>query len=276
MPLRWQYRLADLIAWIIANTRNQLSTQARQNIRLCFADLNPDQQQRLYRDSIRHTCYAMTELGTIWYRPVERLMEMVTSIDICPEYHCADQGRLVLAPHLGSWEMLAQWLGKTDNAIFLYKRRKNHALDQFIVDCRARTGGEPVSTRKGGLRQLLIGLRNNRTLMILPDQRPRGKHAYADSIFFGLDAPTTTLVNSLCSKLECRVFIATMYRSTPVGEFGLRIISLDREPLSGEQRQSVNYMNAAIEQLVRDYPGQYQWGYRRFRSSVYQSLLPES
>ena len=172
--------------------------------------------------------------------------------------------------------MLAQWLGHNSDAMFLYKRRQNRTLDQYIVDRRARTGGEPVPTKKRGLRKLLIGMREGRTLMILPDQRPGGNKAFIESTFFGRDAPTTTLVHNLCSKVACRVFIATMYRSTPVGEFGLRIEPLDRERLSGDAIDSAAYMNGAIERLVRQYPEQYQWGYRRFSSTAYKSLQPGS
>ena len=120
------------------------------------------------------------------------------------------------------------------------------------------------------MRKLLIGIREGRTLMILPDQRPGRNKAFIESTFFGFDAPTSTVVPNLCSKVECDVFIATMYRSTPVGEFGLRIEPLDYARLSGDEVESAAYMNGAIERLVRDYPGQYQWGYRRFKSTAYK------
>ena len=158
----------------------------------------------------------------------------------------------------------------------LYKRRKNRQADDFIRQVRARSGGTLVPTKKRGLRQLLVGMREGKSLMILPDQKPGGKKAYIDSSFFGISAPTTTLVHNLCSKVACSVFIATMYRSTPVGEFGLRIEPLDRERLSGDAIDSAAYMNGAIERLVRQYPEQYQWGYRRFSSTAYKSLQPGS
>ena len=274
LSLRSQYWLASGLAYIVARTSNQISRQTRENIRLCFAEQSSTEQQRLYRESIRHTGYAMIELATIWHRPIEQVMELITAFDVCPQFSEATKARIVLLPHLGSWETFGMWLGQQTDPLYLYKPQRNPALDQYIIDLRARTGGEPVPTNKSGLRRLLNGIRQGRTLVILPDQKPGSKSAQIKSTFFGFDAPTTALVHSLCSKLECEVFIATMYRSTPPGEFGLRIEALEFERLSADETESAAYMNGAIERLVQRYPEQYQWGYRRFSSAAYRSLQP--
>jgi KDO2-lipid IV(A) lauroyltransferase len=274
--LRSQYRLGDLLGMMLRSTSNQVSRQARENIGLCFADLDRGQQRALYRDSMRHTCYAMTELASLWYWPVERVLATITSFDICDEFDASERSRIILVPHLGSWETLAVWLGQHCNAIMLYKRRKNRALDNFIREARARSGGELVPTKKRGLRQLLIGLKKGRTLMILPDQRPGGKKAYIESTFFGYSAPTTTLVQNLCSKIDCDVFIANMCRSQPPGEFSLRIQALEHARLAADDVSSAQYMNDQIEALARLHPAQYQWGYRRFDASAYASAKQES
>jgi len=267
--LRSQYRLADLISLVLRNTSNQVSRQARENIRLCFADLDKAGQQALYRETMRHTCYAMTELAAAWCWPVERVLARITSIDVCDEFNQSSQSRIILVPHLGSWETLAVWLGQNCNAIMLYKRRKNRELDNFAKQARARSGGELVPTKKRGLRQLLIGLKAGKSLMILPDQKPGGNKAYIESSFFGFSAPTTTLVHNLCSKIDCDVFIANMCRSTPPGEFSLQIRPLEHARLAADDVSSAQYMNDQIEALVRPQLAQYQWAYRRFDSRVY-------
>jgi len=267
--LRNQYRLAELISLVLRNTSNQVSRQARENIRLCFTDLEPAAQRALYRDVMRHTCYAMTELAAVWCWPVDRVLERITSTDICDEFLHSSRSRIILAPHLGSWETLALWLGHNSNAIMLYKRRKNRELDNFIRQARARSGGSLVPTKKRGLRQLLIGLKEGKSLMILPDQKPGGKKAYIESRFFGFSAPTTTLVQNLCSKIDCDVFVANMRRSEPPGEFSLQILPLEHVRLAAEDVASAQYMNDQIESLVRQQLAQYQWGYRRFDSKVY-------
>ena len=265
------YRLAAVVAWFLRNTPNQLSRVTRTNIGTCFADRPRDWRERLYRDSIYHTCCAMTELAAVWCWPVERVLERVTHSDVCAEFEASQRGRIVLVPHLGSWETGVLWLGRHCRAMILYKRRKHRATDQFILESRARAGGTPVPTKKRGLRKLLLELKAGGTLMILPDQRPPRSKSHIPSTFFGVDAPTTTLVHNLCDKVACDVFIATIIRSTPPGEFGLRIEALEHERLAADESASAQYLNDQIEQRVAGHVEQYQWGYRRFAKSVYDS-----
>ena len=158
----------------------------------------------------------------------------------------------------------------------MYKRRQDRALDAFIREARARSGGNPVPTKRRGLRKLLIGMKKGASLMILPDQKPGRNKARIESTFFGANAPTTTLVHNLCSKLDCDVFIAAVCRSEPVGEFSLRIRPLERARLAADELGSAQYMNDQIEALARENPTQYQWGYRRFTSSAYASINREN
>jgi len=268
-PLRFQYRFADLVVFVICAVPNRFSRQMQQNIGLCFPELDQAAQKRLYRQALRHTVYAFFELAAVWYWPAEKILPWITTLDICEEFQRTTRGKIILVPHLGSWELLGIWLGQHCGAIILYKRLKNKVLDGYIRQVRGRTGGSPVPTRKHGLRKLLVGLRANGTLMILPDQKPGGGKARINSEIFGIDAPTTTLVRSLCNKVDCDVFIATIYRSAPPGEFGLIIQPLDHDQLAHDEATSARYMNNKIEQLVRQFPEQYQWSYRRFSNRAY-------
>lgn len=271
LPLPALYRLADAAALLLGATPNQVSRQTRANFALCFADLDPRRRRRLYRDSIRHTCYTMFELPAVWHWPLERLLARVDERGVCAEFRASGRCRLVLAPHLGSWEMLAQWLGANGDAMFLYKKQKSAALDRYIAAARARGGGTPVSTKKRGLRELLRGVAAGKTIMILPDQKPaRRKHRIAAN-FFGYLAPTMPLVQMLCAKARCDVFLAAMCRSEPAGRFELVIRPLQHARLAAAEADSAQYMNDAIERLVRDYLAQYQWGYRRFSDPVYRA-----
>lgn len=241
----------------------------RQHIKLCLPELDQSAQTQLYRQAMRHAIYTFTELAAVWCWPADNILRRVTKVDICEEFHQTAGCKIILAPHLGSWETLGIWLGQNCDAIILYKRPRDKALDNFIRQVRGRTGGMPVPTKKHGLRKLLIGLRDGNNLMMLPDQKPGASKARIKSEIFGVNAPTTTLVNSLCSKVDCEVFIATIYRSSPPGEFSLTIQPLDRERLANDETTSAQYMNDKIEQLVRQSPEQYQWAYRRFSNKAY-------
>lgn len=272
LSLRGLYRLGRFTAFFVARTPNQVSRLARQNIDLCFPELSKDERRQLFLESIRHTCYAGMELAAIWCWPPARIERHITRLDVCDSFMQANRRRIILLPHLGSWETLGIWLGDRIDVMYLYKRRKNKAVDAFVKAARSRTGGIPVPTKKAGLRQMLVGLRRGGSLVILPDQKPASNKARIASTFFGHSAPTTTLVQNLCSKLDCEVFIAVVYRTNPPGELGLRIEQLERERLAADEVESAAYMNEQIEQRVRRYKEQYLWCYRRFSNRVYESV----
>ena len=270
--LRTLYRLGDFLALLVGNTPNRVSRTTRQNIALCFPELDLGAQRRLYRLAIRHTCYCAVEVAAVWCWPIDKIQKRITQIEICDSFDQSTRGRIILLPHLGSWETLAVWLGQRSNVMYLYKQNKNKAMDAFIKQARARTGGIPVPTKKRGLRQLLVGLKRGGSVVILPDQRPRPNKVQIASTFFGLSAPTTTLVQNLCSKLDCDVFIAVVYRNAAAGEFRLSIEPLELARLAGDEIESALYMNQQIELRVRQAREQYQWGYRRFSNQVYESV----
>ncbi|MCP4333824.1 MAG: hypothetical protein GY785_14295 [Gammaproteobacteria bacterium] len=271
--LRSLYRLGDAIALVVRYSANRVTRQTRQNIAVCFPELDSRAQKTLYREVIRHTCYALVELPALWCWPPERVMECITTVDVCDSFRQSTRGQIILAPHIGAWETLSVWLGMTtSNPMYLYKRRKNRDFDQFIIQARARAGGVPVSTKKSGLRQLLVGLKKGGCVTILPDQKPRNNKVRIESSFFALQAPTTTLVHTLCSKIDCDVFIAAVIRSAPAGEFSLSIQPLEHARLGGDKIESAQYMNDQIEQLARRFLEQYQWSYRRFSNRVYEQV----
>ena len=242
----------------------------REHIKLCLPELDQSAQKRLYREAMRQTIYTFTELAAVWCWPADKILSRVTAVDVCEEFHQTTGSKIILAPHLGSWETLGIWLGQNCDAIILYKRPRNKALDKFVRQVRGRTGGTPVPTKKRGLRKLLVGLREGNDLMMLPDQKPGAGKARIESKIFGVNAPTTTLVRNLCSKVDCEIFLATINRSSPPGKFSLTIQPLDRERLARDETTSAQYMNDKIEEMVRRFPEQYQWGYRRFSNKAYR------
>ncbi len=265
-------RLADLAASVVGVLPNQLSRMTRANICLCFNSYTPQQKQQLFKHTLRHTCRAVFELAAVWCWPAERLLANCEEVEVAKSFRNSDRGKIVIAPHLGSWETLNIWLAAQGPLISLYKaRKKQPALNRFMIEARSRNGASLVSTKTGGLRTLLQGLKQGKTLMLLPDQRPSRKMTKAVSRFFNFDAPTSTLVQALASRQDCDLFIAAATRKQQGTGYEIRLQALDSTQISGDLQHSVDYMNRKIESWVRECPEQYQWAYRRFHAKTYKN-----
>lgn len=244
----------------------------RQNIQLCFPGLGESEQGNLIRATLRHSLYTTFELAAIWCWPVGKVLNRVNQENICETFRQSNKGRIVIVPHLGNWEVVNLWLAREGNYMALYKPQTNQSYDEFILNARSRNGAQMLAIDASGLRQLNRGLKQRKTAMILPDQRPRKRRAQSMSSFFGHEAPTSPLIYNLCNKMDCDVFIATAFRDRKSARFVIDIEALDRSKLASDQQSSLDYMNNTIENLIKKKPEQYQWGYSRFRRSVYRGL----
>ena len=265
-------RLADSLAVVVRLSPNQLSRMTRASLCLCFADSSEAQKQTLFRESLRHTCRSFVELAAVWCWPANKLLSRCEEQQIDPSFRTSSRGKIIIAPHLGSWETLNLWLSAQGPTMSLYKaRKKQPALNRFMVDARSRNGATLVSTRAGGLRTLLKGLQNGDALMVLPDQKPSRRRAKTRSTFFGIEAWTTNMVHALAHRQPCDIFIAAAIRKQDNDGFDIYLESLDNERISNDLETSVDYMNQTIEEWVHRFPEQYQWAYRRFNTQTYKT-----
>ncbi|MFV2031595.1 MAG: lysophospholipid acyltransferase family protein [Gammaproteobacteria bacterium] len=270
--IKTQYRIGAILGFFASRIPNQLSTLTESNIRLSLGGLNREKQQSLKQDAIRHTCYSLTELAAVWCWPAEKILARIETKNVCDQFRDSGKGRIVIAPHLGSWELLNLWLASETRLWSLYKSPKNPAADRFILQARSRNGAQLAPTDASGLRKIIRGIKQGDTIMVLPDQRPRAGRAQVESRFFGRIAPTTPLVRNICRKVDCDAFIAVMYRQHAIGTFGLSIEPLAHDRLAADEQESAQYLNDEIEKRVKLHLAQYQWGYKRFERSEYLSL----
>ena len=222
-------------------------------------------------NTIKHTCYLIFELAAVWCWPTQKILARISNIDVCDDFVGSTKCRIVIVPHLGNWELLILWLATQCNFMCLYKPQDNASLDRFIFKARSRNGATMLPIDSSGLRQLSRGLKQGKTAMILPDQRPKKDKVRLMSKFFGREAPTTPLIHNLCSRTDCDVFIAAIVRQPDKCSFKLTLKALEHKQLASQQRHSLDYMNAEIEKLIKQWPEQYQWGYVRFERSSYRS-----
>ncbi len=273
LSLRAQYRLAGLFSLLVSMIPNRTSNYTRLNIALCFPQLDSEAKLQLIKSSIQHSSYTLFELAAVWCWPAEKILYNVEQTHVEQAFWQSQKSKIIVAPHIGCWELLNLWLAENSDLMTLFRPLRFTRLDQFVLSARSRNSAQMVQTDILGLRELIRGLKQGKTVMILPDQRPRKSAAAVSSNFFGHSASTSPLVHKLCNRIDCDVFIAAMFRNDKLDGFNLEIQPLEHELLSSDQHQSLNYLNQQMEILIRKHPDQYQWGYRRFPTELYQQQL---
>lgn len=257
-------RLCGFFLWLIPN--RSLNT-TKINISACFPELGVKSKKKLIFNSLQHTGILPPEMAAIWSKPYSWLHKKIISIEneqLFTQSLSDKRGLIILAPHIGNWEVFSRYVPEHCSMMALYEPSKIQEVDKFIKQSRERTGAQLVPTSARGVASLLKFLKQGGTTCILPDQVPNLKDrsgVYAP--FFGRPASTITLVNQLQQRTDAIVIAAAAKRVE--GGFAIVFHGFDDDIYDTDPIISATAMNKGIEHLVNQMPEQYQWEYKRFR-----------
>ncbi|MFO1192141.1 MAG: lysophospholipid acyltransferase family protein [Rhodoferax sp.] len=180
----------------------------------------------------------------------------------------AGRGVVFLTPHLGCFEITAQGLAHRYAARFgpltvLYRPARQPWLADLMAQARNRPGLQTAPTSLAGVRQMIRALRSGQAVGLLPDQvPPDGMGQWAP--FFGKDAYTMTLSARLVQQTGATVLLLWGERLRWGRGYRLHFREL-QQPLAADLDAAVRQVNQEMERLVRECPGQYLWGYARYK-----------
>ncbi|MEE8059592.1 MAG: lysophospholipid acyltransferase family protein [Pseudomonadales bacterium] len=262
--LRWLGRLVGNLLWLF-NGRSRRITE--ENLAACFPDMRVAQRADLTKHSLQNLGITILELGPIWCSPVDKLLTKVSQVsgEHYLQQGLADgNGVIILAPHIGAWELLGLYIAKRYPLTTLYQPPDNPAIHDLIVKVRTRnsSGLAPANTK--GVKMLLQRLKRGEVIAILPDQVPP-QEGGDFAAFFGIPALTTTLVKNLAQRTGAKVIIGCALRAPRNGNFELIFDALSEDMATADTLTSLTVMNKKIQDCVMKAPEQYQWEYKRFK-----------
>ena len=253
-----------LLAWKLGGRPKKITDI---NLDICLPELTEEQRRDLSRDSLAHTGMTALEIPLMWEWPVDKCLGLIKEtegLELVDEALATGKGLILLAPHLGNWELAGLFFSSRYKMAALYSPPHIKEFEDYMIRVRGRLGSELVRGDRKGLMRLMGIVKEGGVAGILPDQSPRGKtNAYAP--FFGMDVMTMTLVGKLVQKTGANVLV-TYAERLPNGE-GFKILVTPAEPGIGadDAVAGATALNQSVEKVVRMAPEQYQWEYKRMR-----------
>ena len=176
------------------------------------------------------------------------------------------RGIIAVTAHCGNWELMALALGLRTKPIAVVARHAKKAyFSKMLEKIRTRYGNK-VIYRDHGVKDMLLFLKGNGMIGILPDQVVLPPHGILVD-FFGRPCWTSAMPVKLALKTGSPVVPLFIHR-----ENGRNIVTFhpaldllatgsnDARILDGTTK-----MNRAIENHIRRYPTQWNWLYRRWK-----------
>jgi KDO2-lipid IV(A) lauroyltransferase len=259
LPLSFLHALGTVLGWAIYGMSPTYRRHVRENLAAAgYAD------SRTRRAAISSAGKMVMELPAIWFRPHDEVVRLVKSVEGAQAaYEAQRSGKalLFLTPHMGGFEIASLYAARDMPITVLYRRPKVAWTEPLMRAGRERGNVRLVPADLTGVREMFAALKRGETVGFLPDQVPgMGEGEWAE--FFGRPAYTMTLAAKLAERDNVACFLA-FARRLPGGEgYSLHVRPLPA-PLAGER--ATRRINRALEALVRECPGQYLWGYNRYK-----------
>jgi KDO2-lipid IV(A) lauroyltransferase len=249
----------------------QLSARKRHiiltNLSIAFPEMPLVKKLKLAKQSAIQAGMLLSEFPDAWLASRQKIEQQIIEVEnaeLATEIQANKLPLVVIAPHIGNWEFLVQWVQLNYSMIGLYSPSKIPQVDRLIYDARKKFGCKPYSTDSKGIMQLLRGLKQGGFMMMLPDQVPR-ENAGIYTPFFGQPAYTMTLLHKLVKKSQAKVLFASCIRRQDKMGFDIAFETAHFDAAESDVAVFNQNMNRQIEAIICRHPEQYVWDYKRFR-----------
>jgi KDO2-lipid IV(A) lauroyltransferase len=266
LPLPVAHAFGKLVGLGLWYSQSAHSKVVMKNLELCFPDENDKQRTSKAKASLIALGKTYAEMGMSWMWPISKVDKIITKVEGIEYLEQAldeKNGIILIAPHLGNWELLNHFFRQHLFMTVMYKAPKIKALDKFIFNTRKRVDVGLVPANKEGVMALFKLLNDKGVVAVLPDQLPSKKSGvYAP--FFGKLALTGNLIGDLARKTPAYLLCCYAKRLED-GTYGVVLKPAEEGIRNPDLEVSAAALNRSIEQCILDCPEQYQWSYKRFR-----------
>ena len=248
------------------------------NIATALPELSEPQRRRIARESFRHLALNMLEF--LWMdgnpKRIRRCFPPIPPEILDPVVERRKRGERIIfvTPHLGSWEcsgmLVPYYVGARLAAVA--KPIRNPFLNRRFTRWREASTGLHVIFSRGAIRALIAALREGESIGLLIDQNTKIREGGVFLDFFGLPVACTTSPALLKRYCDAHGIPATILIGNCVREGADEKLfahyRLLKKPFSeyADDSEVIRELLHYSEEMIRAYPEQYLWLYRRFQN----------
>ncbi len=263
LPLPVLHGLGLLLGWAIYLTPGRHRARLQNNLRHSgLLAAHP----RLLGQVVGETGKGLLELAAVWLRPQEKVVRLVKETPGWEAFAAAlknGKGAVVVAPHIGCWEIINQYIAARQPFTAMYKPARQQTVDRLMRQGRERGQAKLVPTDLSGVKALLGALKRGEAIGVLPDQvATLGDGVWAP--FFGRWAYTPTMTVRLIQSTGAIPFMVYAERLSWGRGYRIHFDPLSA-PLPKDRAEAAAALNREVERVARKLPAQYMWSYNRYK-----------
>ena len=230
---------------------------AFRNIKAAFPDKTNRQVHSILRKSFNH--FGLTVVEQLI---VSRIHENVTVKEKEDKY---PRGGVFVGIHAGNWELAVSCWAQRHKFAVLAQQQKHRGLDKFLDELRQE---EKIKVCFS-LKELIKCVREDYMIGVVMDH---GAETDAlDIEFFSHLVPTPRGAVYLARKFNKKIYVSFCRRRKNFSH--LLEIGLPIDVEGRDDRQVLTELNKIYEELLRKYPWEYFWYYKRFKRKKNRDIL---
>ncbi len=265
LPFRRQIALGKRLGRIVKFVSRKKPRTALRNLQACFPELTDAERAQLLDRHFEALGASLAEMAICRYESLEHVRELVRveGRENLERAQREGNGVILYVAHFTCLEVgLAMLMDLAPGCSAMYTPHENAMVDSIVRQGRSRLVKESIPA--DNVRALIRSLRNNATVIYLPDHAYEGSHSELIP-FFGEPALTTTTTSKV-AMLSGATVLAYFFRRLPDDSgYVVNIAPPLPDFPSDDPVHDTRRLVAQLEDHIRLAPEQYVWTYRRFR-----------
>jgi KDO2-lipid IV(A) lauroyltransferase len=241
------------------------------NLSLAFPNLPLRERRRILRTLYRNLGWQLAEFCQMPRYTLDRASQFIRYQGLEHYLQARDLGRgvLVLTGHLGAWELSSFYHSLAGYPMSMVIRRLDNPLVDRLVNRIRCLHGNRVLHKNDFARGLIAAMRAGETVGVLMDTNmtpPQG--VFVD--FFGHPACTASGVARVALRTGAAVVPGFLLWEPGEARYVLHFLPpLQLAATGDEERDAIantQLFTAVLEQVIRQYPEQWLWVHRRWKT----------
>ncbi|TKX28337.1 lauroyl acyltransferase [Campylobacter sp. MIT 12-5580] len=265
--------LANGVARIVFKLNHKHRKIIDTNLKFCFPELNQVQRAELALKiyiNFAHFGIDFFRNQNISPKDLEKKVSFENEEEFL-KFVKSDRAIVFVTAHFGNWELLPLAFANKYKAISIVGRRLDSELmDKFLVKNRTQLDVELID-KKGGLRKMLLALRNKRALGVLTDQDASDNESMVLE-FFGKKVNWLVGASVIAKKSEALLIPAFIYKASNDSYIIKAFKAMDAKEHSSEEL--TRYQAKCCEEMIKLKPDEYFFFHKRFKrfyNTAYES-----
>jgi Kdo2-lipid IVA lauroyltransferase/acyltransferase len=275
LPLRAAVGVGMGVASLAYRLLGRHRRVALRNLEIAFPEKSDSEREVILKKAFRNLGRVMGYFSR-FNRLTYEAMDSIIDYDPDPEFAAslekvvdAGRGRIFLTGHTGNWELQALCFPMFFGPLtFLARRMDNPRIEALVVKIRTRLGNKQID-KENSAGPILRLMRAGGSVGVLADVNAHPNEGIFVP-FFGIPASTSTGIAMLAQRSGAVIVPMLAVWDEQKGKYKIVYRDIIEPDESLDRKTDIERMTAlcaaATESLIREFPDQYIWIHRRWKT----------